>query len=307
MLSVHAEEQIPESLRRRHTRLHPAAALGRELGMEGLYLKLEGATPSGNHKYGMAQVAVHAAARGRREGVAVASCGNFGRSVALLCHAHGVVCRVFAPAGSPAELPRSPWITLDGSHESYEAAVAACDEWSRGTGFLNATAGRDLGDAYLSAYAPVAEEIIAALGHPPAALVCPAGNGTTLASLYRGFEHAPGPLPAHFAATVPENGFGESCFPPAAPDWITEPLRSSLPLDRAAALRAVDESGGAIVTVGRDELERAREALRRTESIDCHPASAAPLAVLPALLRSGRVPPGKTVVAILTTGSLQEG
>lgn len=274
------------------------------LGLEGLYFKLEGATPSGNHKYGMAQVAVRAALRCGSEQIAVASCGSFAVSVALLCAAHQVHCRVFAPSGLGG-LPRSPWVTLDGGYDTYEDAVAACDTWSRASGALNATAGHDLGEAYLSAYARAGREIIAELGRAPAAVLCPAGNGTTVASIHRGFVRTHQPTPPHFAVTVPENGFGDPCPPPADIDWATEPLRSSRPLDRAAALRAVNESAGSVLTVTRAQLERAQTLIRESEGIECHPVSAAPVAALGNLLEHGRVPRGEPVVAILTTGSLR--
>ncbi len=293
-------------LQRRCTPLHPATGVERVLGMEGLYFKLEGATPSGNHKHGMAQVAIRAAILDHNEQIAVASCGSFAVSVALLCVAHRLRCTVFAPAGL-ADLPRSPWVTLDEGFDTYEDAVSACDAWSRERGALNATAGHDLGEAYLSVYAGAAREIIAELGQAPAAVLCPAGNGTTVASIYRGFARAQGPVPPHFAVTVPENGFGDPCPPPDVIDWATEPLRSSRPLDRAGALRAVNDSGGTILTVERDELERAQALIREAEGIECHPASAAPVAAIGMFLERGGVSRGGPVVAILTTGTPRVG
>jgi threonine synthase len=297
-----SREELTLSLCRSRTPLYRARELERCLGVKGLYLKLEGATPSQNHKYTMAQIAVREAIRLRARGLAVASCGNLGLAVALLCAAYRLACRVFVPAGLPIRLPRSAYVELDTEHASYEDAVAACDGWSRRSEFLNATAGRELRDTYYSAYAPVAEEILEELGQAPGAVICPAGNGTTFASIYRGFRKTRAQLPTHFAVTVSENGFLQTRASPVAIDWLTEPLRSVEPLDREAALDAVAASNGAILSVDPDEMERARHHLRSLEGIECQVASAAPIAALSHLLSLGRLRPSREIIVIMTTG-----
>lgn len=295
-------EELTSPLCRRRTPLYRARELEQGLGVKGLYLKLEGATPAQNHKYTMAQVAVREAIRLRARGLAVASCGNLGLAVALLCATYRLTCRVFVPAGLPIRLPPSVYVELDAEHASYEDAVAACDGWSRRSEFLNATAGRELRDTYYSAYAPVAEEILQELGQAPGAVICPAGNGTTFASIYRGFRKTRARLPAHFAVTVSENGFHQTSASSLAINWLTEPLRSVEPLDREAALDAVAASNGAILSVELHEMERAQYHLRKFEGIECQVASAAPIAALSHLRSLGRLRANREIIVIMTTG-----
>jgi threonine synthase len=266
-----------------------------------LYLKLEGATPTGNHKHHLAVVAGAACGEGGAAGVAVASCGHLGVSMAAVCAALGVPCRVFLVDGCPLDVAGSG-VSVEIGHATYEEAVVACAEWAWRHRWLNATPGYELADLYRAAYGRVAGEVTAVLGEVPDAVVCPVGNGTTLAGVYRGFEALRGVrLPRHYGATIRDNALAGTPLPQRAPDWELEPLRACAPLDALEASRATAQSGGRFVALDRGSIRRAAREVRRWASLGCHPASAAAVAAVRTLRARGEIGGTESVLVVLTT------
>ena len=278
-----------------------APALAEWLRIGRLYLKLEGATPSGNHKYHLATVAGAVCTERRTPGVAVASCGHLGVSMATVCAALGIPCRVFLVDGCPLDVA-GDGAAVDTGHATYEGAVAACAEWAGRRNWLNATPGYDLAALYRAAYGRVAGEVAAALEELPDAVVCPVGNGTTLAGVFHGFEGLCGPgLPRHYGATIHDNALAGTPLAQQAPDWELEPLRAAAPLDALEASRAAARSGGRFVALDRACIRRAARELRRRAALDCHPASAAAVAAVRVLRSGGEIGGTESVLVVLTT------
>jgi threonine synthase len=266
-----------------------------------LYLKLEGATPTGNHKHHLATVAGAVCCERRTPGVAVASCGHMGLSMAAVCAALAIPCRVFLVEGCPLDVA-GYGAAVDSGHATYEEAVAACAEWVGQRGWLNATPGYELAGLYRATYGKVAGEVRAGLGELPDAVVCPVGNGTTLAGVFHGFTALCGTrLPRHYGATIHDNALAGTPLPHRAPDWELEPLRAGAPLDAVEASRATVESGGRFVALDRACIRRAARAIRWRASLECHPASAAALAAVRALRASGDIGGAESVLVVLTT------
>jgi threonine synthase len=187
-------------------------------------------------------------------------------------------------------------------YDTYEAAVDACAKWAATHGWLDATPGGELAADYLKGFSPTATEIVASLGEVPGAVICPVGNGTTLSSIHTGFERLGTDLiPRHYGVTVRCNPFvsaGKSVTPS---DWESEPLRSARPLDMRTTQHAVSMSAGRFVAVTRGGLLRSARHLVIDEGLACHPASAAAIAGLDQLRRTGDILPDELLVAIVTT------
>ena len=83
---------------------------------------------------------------------------------------------------------------------------------------------------------------------------------------------------------------------------IASAIRIVEPIHVAEVERAVEDSGGSVVTVGDAEIVRARHALGREEGVFCEPASAAGIAGL----EGGAAKQGERVVCVITGHGLKD-
>lgn len=291
---------------RQRTPLLFAKRLGEVLGVPNLHLKLEGSSPTGGHKFWLAQAACKHARQGQAKGLFAGSCGHYGVALAWLCSRLRIPAFLAFPQGT-ARLSNLPeWIKLDLHTSSYDAAVALSRKEGLLRGYLDVNPGIGLGDLGLEAYGPVAEEIVAQLGGNPSAILCPAGNGTTIAGIHRGFRRL-GSVPRHFGVTVRQNVLAPGYVAARGIDWDVEPLRSDSPLDQVPCLEALQESGGAIAVVDKAALLEAQQLILRHAGLRIDASSAAPLAALASLVEAGQVEREDVVVAIVTSLSVKEG
>jgi threonine synthase len=89
------------------------------------------------------------------------------------------------------------------------------------------------------------------------------------------------------------------------PRTVATAIRIGDPVSKLGALRARDESGGAIGKVTDAEILAAWKLLARLEGVFCEPSSAAGVAGLAKLCRAGERPPG-TIVCVLTGHGLKD-
>src|SRR6266702_4443444 len=95
-------EAFPITLGEGRTPLIHAARLGRELGLDALYLKFEGTNPTGSFKDRGMVLAVNRALAAGARAVICASTGNTAASAAAYAAAAGLPCHVVLPAGKVA-------------------------------------------------------------------------------------------------------------------------------------------------------------------------------------------------------------
>ena len=88
------------------------------------------------------------------------------------------------------------------------------------------------------------------------------------------------------------------------PDTIATAIRIGNPVNRDKALKVKAESGGDFMAVTDAEIIDAYQLLGSGEGVFCEPASAASVAGL--LKRREEVPPGATVVCVLTGNGLKD-
>ena len=264
-----------------------------------LVAKLEYATPSKNHKYRYAQTAVNRFRSGSWPGISAASCGHLARSLAILCAEHQIPCQLFVPRGCPVSIPSSPFVITDFRAASYDAAVQTSLEFATSEGLLEATPGSQLAAEYRDSLACISTEILAC-GPAPDAVVCPVGNGTTLAGIHHGFLRADAPAPRHYGVGIAQNPLTGVSSPADVIDWDLEPLHSIRPLDEPTVRHAVYTSGGAFVCVSPEELYRARDLLWHREGLRLHPSAAAPLAGWKVMLDRDPSLRAERVVLVLT-------
>jgi threonine synthase len=293
--------------------------LERESGLRQLFLKFEGANPSGTQKDRIAFAQVMDALRRGFDTVTVATCGNYGAAVAEAARLAGLTAVVLIPA--EYQTGRIQEIEAEGAlirrvAGDYERAVEVSQRLASQRNFYDANPGGANTAIQLSAYGQIAYELYDELRDAPAAVAVAVSNGTTLAGIYRGFvslyrrgktSRIPRMVAASsFAKNPIVHSFRRNLDHCVDLDpqkiretAINEPLINWRSLDGDYALEAIRESGGwATYVSDRAMLATARK-LAEQESLNVLPAATAGLIAL--MERHAESPlPGDRYVAIIT-------
>ena len=165
----------------------------------------------------------------------------------------------------------------------------------------------------------IAYEIYDQLGRVPDAVVVPVGNAGNISAIWKGFKElkeggvidtlprmygvqAEGAAPLAKAWSASES----TLTPVESPETIATAIRIGKPINWVKALKAVKESGGAIIAVSDNEILNAQSTLARFEGLGVEPASAAPLAGLRELLKSREIDRDEVTVIIATGHALKD-
>jgi threonine synthase len=245
-----------------------APRIGARLGAE-LFLKWEGANPTGSFKdRGMTVAVTQALADGARA-IVCASTGNTAASAAAYAARAGLGAVILQPEGAVARgklaQARAVGATVEG-RPSFEEALAEAQELEeRGTHVLV----NSLNPLRLQGQKTAAFEIVEDLGWAPDILALPSGGGGNLCAYALGFGEE--------GAGMPRLVAGEAANRPGT---VASAIRISEPAHAEAAQRAVEDSGGSVVPVDDAAIQEAWELLAREEGLFCEPSSAAGLAAL---------------------------
>jgi threonine synthase len=172
------------------THLTRARNLEREVGFRQIYLKFDGANPSGTQKDRIAFAQSLDALRRGFDSITLATCGNYGVAMALAASVAGIRCIIYIPdtyhtkrvqemIQFGAEIVRIPG--------DYENAVLLSRERAEMEEIYDANPGGANTAIQLRAYGEIAYEIYDELRDAPYLVAVPVSNGTTLAGIYKGF------------------------------------------------------------------------------------------------------------------------
>jgi threonine synthase len=273
------------------TPLLPAPRLSERLGLD-VWLKWEGANPTGSFKDRGMTVALSKAVEEGRRAVVCASTGNTAASAAAYAARSGLPALVLQPAGAVAlgklAQARALGARVLELRGSFDQALAAARELAeRGTHALV----NSLNPYRLEGQKTAAFEILEELDGPPAVLALPYGGGGNTRAYVKGFEEAGDGVPLVVAVEASRRDRTT-----ATAIRIAEPAHAS---ELEPALARV---GGRIVTVSDDEILSAWRELAQTEGLFCEPASAAGVA---GLAHAG-LEPGSRVVCVITGHGLKD-
>ncbi|HJS69755.1 MAG TPA: threonine synthase, partial [Gaiellaceae bacterium] len=249
------------------TPLLRAPRLSEKLGVE-LWLKWEGANPTGSFKDRGMTIAVSKALEEGAGAVVCASTGNTAASAAAYAARAGITAVILQPAGAvargkivQAQAVGARVLQVQGP---FEAALTAARELARrGTHALV----NSLNPHRLEGQKTAAFEIVEALDGAPDVLALPYGGGGNTRAFGLGFEEADTP---RFLA-------GESS---ARAYTMATAIRIAEPAHQAEAEAVVARSGGAIVPLSDEEILASWRELAELEGLFCEPASAAGLAAV---------------------------
>ncbi|MGH9126636.1 MAG: threonine synthase [Acidimicrobiales bacterium] len=289
------------------TPLVPAPRLSERVGAR-VWLKVEGANPTGSFKDRGMTVAISKAAEAGAKAVVCGSTGNTSASAAAYAARAGLACVVLIPEGKIA-LGKLAQALVHGARVlQVRANFDVCLDLVRELGErAPVTIVNSINPFRIEGQKTGAFEIVDALGFAPDYHCIPVGNAGNITAYWKGYREYQDAgrivrLPrmlgfqAAGAAPIVEG------HPIEHPDTIATAIRIGRPASWYGASAAASESGGGISAVTDDEILEAYRFLAQSESVFCEPASAASVA---GLLKVG-VAPDSTVVCVLTGHGLKD-
>jgi threonine synthase len=296
------------------TPLVRARRLGATIGLDNLYLKVEGQNPTGSFKDRGMVVAVAKAAEAGALAIVCASTGNTSASAAAYGAAAGMEVIVVLPKGQIAAgkllqalVAGARVVAIDGNFDQALNIVRALAEQEDHP----VTLVNSVNPFRLEGQKTAAFEICDDLGHAPDILAIPVGNAGNISAYWAGFRDY---AAAGIIARTPRMwGFQAAGAAPLVvghrierPETIATAIRIGDPASAAKAIDARDASGGRISAVTDEEILAAYRALAQLEGIFCEPASAASVAGVLKAAAAGQLDPAETVVCVLTGHGLKD-
>jgi threonine synthase len=281
------------------TPLIPAPALSERSGCD-VWLKFEGANPTGSFKDRGMTVAVSAALSDGARAVVCASTGNTAASAAAYAARAGLRGAVIVPEGkiatgklAQALMHGARVVALRGNFDQALRIVRELAE-RHPVALVNS-----INELRIEGQKTAAFEVCDALGEAPDVLCIPVGNAGNVTSWWRGFsEYGVAPrlhgYQAEGAAPLVRGA------PVERPETVASAIRIGNPARWEDAMAAVTSSRGEIRAVSDDEILAAYALLGESEGLFCEPASAASVAGLIRYGAEGRV------VCVLTGHGLKD-
>ncbi len=300
------------------TPLIECSRLGKWAGLKKLYIKFEGANPTGSFKDRGMTVAVTKAVELNVKGVICASTGNTAASLAAYAARAGLPCITVIPEDAAigkvfqALAHGAVLVKVRGSFDQ-ALKIVFSEAAEIGYYILNSVNAWRLEGQKTLGY-ELAEE----LGGEYSVFV-PVGNCGNIAAIWKGLtelknlgliENTPKMFgvqaegAAPFAKMVKENR--DDLEPIRDPQTIASAIRIGKPVNWKKALRAIRESRGDAVIVSDTEIREAQAAIARLEGLGVEPASAASVAGVKKMVEEGRISPDEVIVCICTGHLLKD-
>ena len=295
-----------------NTPLLEAPRLAARAGVARLYLKVEGANPTGSFKDRGMTVAVSQAAERGAKVVLCASTGNTSASAAAYAAQAGLICAVVLPAGQIA-LGKLAQALIHGARVvpvrgNFDEALAIVRELGERPGVEVVNS---INPARIEGQKTAAFEVVDVLGDAPSVHSIPVGNAGNITAYWKGYtervaasrtRRAPRMLGWQAVGAAPIV-HGE---PVPHPETIATAIQIGNPASWAGAVAARDESGGHIGAVSDREILDAYRLLAATVGVFVEPASAASVAGLLRAATEGLVTSSDVVVCTVTGHGLKD-
>ncbi|REI31941.1 threonine synthase [Staphylococcus felis] len=299
------------SLNEGHTPLIYCPTMSKKLGIE-LYVKYEGANPTGSFKdRGMVMAVTKAKEEGKKI-VICASTGNTSASAAAYAARAGMKAIVVIPEGkialgklSQAVMYGAEIVSIEGN---FDEALEIVKEVAK-EGEIELV--NSVNPYRIEGQKTGAFEVVEQLdGEAPDVLAIPVGNAGNITAYWKGFEeyheqHQSG-LPQMFgfqaegASPIVQNKIVKN------PETIATAIRIGNPASWTKAVNAIEASKGLIDAVSDEEILEAYQLMTSNEGIFSEPASNASIAGLIKLHKSGQLKQGQKVVVVLTGNGLKD-
>ena len=280
------------------TPLLPAPYLSDRVGCE-VFLKVDGANPTGSFKdRGMTMAVTDALARGQ-QGVICASTGNTSASAAAYAARAGMTCAVLVPQGKIALGKLAQAVAHGARILQIDGNFDDCLELARKTAqdYPVAALVNSVNPTRIAGQASAAYEICDVLGRAPDIHCLPVGNAGNITAYWAGYrayakDGVIDALPRMFGFQAAGAAPLVHGAPVRHPETIATAIRIGAPASWTQAVAARDESGGRFAAVTDDEILAAYRLLSAREAVFVEPASAASVAGLLQSAEDGDVAAG---------------
>jgi len=318
LMSVKGEE-ANKTLKVGWTPLYRGRNLEKSLDIETLTFKDEGVNPTGSLKDRASVVATMKAIEEGHKTIACASTGNAASSLAGNASKMGLSTVIFVPKRAPrGKLTQllaygADVISVQGDYkEAFKLSRDAINHY----GWYNRNAA--INPHMVEGKKTVAYEIIEQLDfNPPDWIVVSVGDGCTIGGVYNGLhdfyalgliDRIPKILGVQSEGCAPFYKAWKTGKPIEETDenTLADSIAVGIPRNPVKALRAVDKSKGAWVTVTDDAIIEAVKTLGKKEGLFCEPAAAAAYAGLEKALDQSIIKKGDHVSVILTGNGLKD-
>ena len=278
----------------------------------GLYIKFEGANPTGSFKDRGMALGVTVAKESGASKVVVASTGNTAASAAAYAARAGLKCYVVLPRGNvargklmQASLHGAELVMVNGLFDkALEYVITYGTKYAYPLNSFNPWR--------LEGQKTLAFEVFEELGCPDYVVV-PVGNAGNISAIWKGFKELaelglcrklPKMIGVQAEGAAPLAKAWERGS--ATPSFIDEPetvataIKIGKPINWPKAMATVKESSGFFIAVSDGEILKAQKLLASRDGIGAEPAGAASVAAALKLRLSG------TVVAVVTGHALKD-
>jgi threonine synthase len=294
------------------TPLLPAPELSRRTGCE-VYLKVEGANPTGSFKDRGMTVAITQALTNGSRAVICASTGNTSASAAAYAVRAGLTCAVLVPRGKIALGKLAQALVHGASLLQVDGTFDDCLRLARGLADTHpVTLVNSVNPDRIEGQKTAAFEVCDALGGAAPDVHClPVGNAGNITAYWKGYlEYAKDGVTSSAPRMFGFQAVGAAPLvtgrPVERPVTIATAIRIGNPASWSQALAARDESGGLVDAVTDRQILEAYRLLARQEGMFVEPASAASVAGLLATAADGRLAAGQRVVCTVTGNGLKD-
>ncbi len=307
------------------TPLIRSGRLAKGLGLKALWFKDDGRNPTASFKDRASAVVVARAMEIGAQTVITASTGNAGAALAGMAAAADVPAVILAPATAPqAKVAQlliygAQVVLVDGNYDqAFDLSVEAAEEFGwycRNTGYNAFTT-----EGKKTAAFEICEQL-SELGVDqwiaPEAVFVSVGDGNIITGLHKGFkdllelewiDHIPriyGIQSTGSAAVTNAFEADAAEIEPVQSNTLADSISVDLPRDGLRALRAVRETGGAMIAVEDEVILKSIRTLGR-EAIFAEPAGATAHAGLEAAVSGGLVTSEERIVVVVTGSGLKD-
>jgi threonine synthase len=277
-----------------------------------VYLKVEGANPTGSFKDRGMTMAISKAAQDGAQAVICASTGNTSASAAAYAVRAGMTCAVLVPRGKIALGKMAQALVHGAKLLQVEGNFDDCLELAQKLSVDYPVALVNSVNPYrIEGQKTAAFEICDELGGPPDVHCIPVGNAGNITAYWKGYteyriDGVVDSVPRMFGFQAAGSAPIVLGHPVLKPVTIATAIRIGNPASWLPAEAARDESGGLIDAVTDRQILEAYRFVARNEAVFVEPASAASIAGLLMTAADGRLPAGSTVVCTVTGNGLKD-
>ncbi len=318
-----SEGIVPITRGEGNTPLIKTDRLGKEYGLENLYIKNETINPTGSYKDRFATVAITLEKAGGAKAVALGSAGNAAAAVSAYSAAAGIKCFILLPPGTAQE---RAWQNMSYGGNFIRAVGHVNDAIDLVVAGTKAFGWRNVCTTMLhhpygaEGYKTIGYEVAKSMNFDvPDYIVCPVGGGILISKIYRAYtemlklgiiDHLPRMVAVQAEGCAPMvKAFNEKAN--QTEFWkdaktIASSINDPVTFEGVTALDVLYRSGGFAVSVTDEEILIAMRMSASREAILAEPASATVLAAVKNLASNGIFARTDKIVCVATGSALRD-